>query len=202
MNFEIVAASWFSTDHASAADALAGVTRPPVMPTYPLLVGRARRFTSLVTQMHVQVVGELPIDRERPPASVFATLHGEIQTAERLITEFPLVSGARFALSVHNAPSGVYSVAVGSHAPTTTITGYNAVAGGWLEAVLTALGGSPVILSIADEPVGTVFCGPATTVGCAAAFLLQPVAGGRGATLAIVECDPVPPEPALLHVLA
>jgi hypothetical protein len=202
VNFEIVAASWFSTDHASAGDALAGVTRPPVAPTFPLLVARARRFTSPVTQMHIQVIGELPIDRERPPASVFATVHGEIQTAERLIAEFPLVSGARFALSVHNSPAGVYSVAVGSHAPTTTITGSNAIAGGWLEAVLTVLGGRPVVLSIADEPVGAAFQGPVTTVGVAAAFLLQPVASGRRATIALVDRDRAATEPNMVHTLA
>ncbi|MEO8550675.1 MAG: beta-ketoacyl synthase chain length factor [Kofleriaceae bacterium] len=202
MNFEIVATSFFSTDYASAGDALAGVTRPPIQPAYPLLVARARRFTSLVTQMHVQVIGELPIERERPPASVFATVHGEIRTAERLIEEFPLVSGARFALSVHNSPAGVYAVAVGSHAPTTTVTGNHALAGGWLEAVLTVLGGTPVVLSIADEPVGAVFRGPTTTIGGAAAFLLQPVASGRRATLALVDRDRAPTEPDMLHTLA
>lgn len=200
MNFEIVATSWFSTDHASAADALAGTTRPAAQPTYPLLVGRARRFTSLATQMNVQVLGELPIDRDAPPASVFATRHGEIQTAERLIEEFPLVSGARFALSVHNSPSGVYSVAVGSHAPTTTITGDNAIAGGWLEAVLTVLDGRRVALAIADEPVGPGLHGPVTTTGVAAAFLVQPVAGGRRARLVIAEREPS--EPDLVTTLA
>lgn len=202
MNFEITATSWFSTDHASAGDALAGTTRAPVVPAYPLLVARARRFTSLATQMHLQVLGELPIERDKPPASVFATVHGEIQTAERLIGEFPLVSGARFALSVHNSPAGVYSVAVGSHAPTTTITGNDALAAGWLEAVLTVLGGSPVVLSIADEPVGKAFHGPSTTVGVAAAFLLRPVASGRRATLAFVDREPVTPEPDLSRTLA
>lgn len=200
MNFEIVATSWFAPDYASAHDALTGTTRPPVAPAFPLLVARARRFTSLVTQMHVQVIGELPIAKDNPPASVFATIHGEIQTAERIIEEFPLVSGARFALSVHNSPSGVYSVAVGSHAPTTTITGTNAIAGGWLEAVLTVLGGSQVVLSIADEPVGAVFHCAAPAVGVAAAFLLQPVASGRRASLHIVERTPRAPE--MLHTLA
>jgi hypothetical protein len=110
-----------------------------------------------------------------------------------------MVSSARFALSVHNTASGVYSVALGSTAPTTTITGANAIAAGWLEAALTALdhAGSTVLLSIADEPVPAVFRGPAQPVGVAAAFLLAAVpaaapaaasaaAGDRRVELAVV----------------
>jgi hypothetical protein len=101
---------------------------------------------------------------------------------------------------VHNSPSGVYSVATGSTAPTTTVTGSNAVAAGWLEAGLTAYE-RPVPLSIADEPVPAVFHGPRSprpdeprpcgaphstknltqTVGVAAGFLLG--AAGRRAEL-------------------
>jgi hypothetical protein len=172
---------------------LAGRERPFAAPAYGLLVGRARRFTSLVTQMHVEVCGALQPEAQRAPA-VFATSHGEIQTCDRLIADFrdtSMVSSARFALSVHNTPSGVYSVATGSTAPTTTITGTNAVAASWLEASLIALESErPVLLSIADEPVPPVFRGPTEPVGFAAAFLLAaaPDAAGLGCTaeLAIV----------------
>lgn len=190
---QIWKAAFFSTCHASAQDVLAGRERPFTAPAYGLLVGRARRFTSLVTQMHVEVCGALQPEAQRAPA-VFATCHGEIQTCERLIADFrdtSMVSSARFALSVHNTPSGVYSVATGSTAPTTTITGTNAVAAGWLEAALIALDAErPVLLSIADEPVPPVFRGPTEPVGFAAAFLLAaaPDAAGPGCTaeLAIV----------------
>jgi hypothetical protein len=85
----------------------------------------------------------------------------------------------------------VYSVATGSTAPATTVTGTNAIAAGWLEASLIALEAErPVLLSIADEPVPPVFCGPTEPVGFAAAFLLAaaPGAAGPGCTaeLAIV----------------
>jgi hypothetical protein len=201
---QIWKAAFFSTCHASAQDVLAGRERPFAAPAYGLLVGRARRFTSLVTQMHVEVCGALQPEAQRAP-SVFATCHGEIQTCERLITDFrdtSTVSSARFALSVHNTPSGVYSVATGSTAPTTTVTGANAIAAGWLEASLIALEAErPVLLSIADEPVPPVFHGPPEPVGFAAAFLLAaaPDAAGPGwtAELAIVQReDPAPPEQA------
>lgn len=196
--------AFFSTCHASAHDVLAGRERPFTAPTYGLLVGRARRFTSLVTQMHVEVCGALQPEAQRALA-VFATCHGEIQTCERLIADFrdtSMVSSARFALSVHNTPSGVYSVATGSTAPTTTITGTNAIAAGWLEASLIALEAErPVLLSIADEPVPPAFHGPIEPVGFAAAFLLgaAPDAAGPGCTaeLAFVQREgPPPPEDA------
>ena len=188
--FRIAHASWFSTNHASPADMLANRERQLTPPAYKLLVGRARRFTSLATQMHVEVLGALPV--EPGTAAVFATVHGEIQTADQLIADFRdngVVSSARFALSVHNSPSGVYSVATANTAPTTTVTGDNAIAAGWLEAALTVGEvGKPVVLSIADEPVPEVFHGPGETVGFAAGFVLAPATStdGRAAELVVV----------------
>ena len=159
-----------------------------------------------MTQLHVEVCGALQPDAAAPPLAVFATCHGEIQTAEKLIADFrdtAMVSSARFALSVHNTPSGVYSVATGSSAPSTTVTGDNALAAGWLEAVLTALdAGRTVLLSIADEPVPAVFRGPAQPVGVAAAFLLGPVgAAGRRVQLELAP-GTGGEEPASLQALA
>lgn len=173
---EIARASFFSTHHTCPADALAQRTRMVTQPTYPLLVARARRFTSLVTQLHMEVCGAVVGDARMP--AVFATCHGEIQTAETLIADLfasAVVSSARFALSVHNTAAGLYSVATSSMEPSTTVTGANAVAAGWLEAALTAFEtGQPTLLSIADEPVPVAFQGPETTVGVGAAFVLAP----------------------------
>ena len=201
---QIWKAAFFSTCHASAQDVLAGRERPFTAPAYGLLVGRARRFTSLVTQMHVEVCGALQPEAQRALA-VFATCHGEIQTCERLIADFrdtSMVSSARFALSVHNTASGVYSVATGSTAPTTTVTGANAIAAGWLEALLIALDADrPVLLSIADEPVPAVFRGPTEPVGFAAAFLVGAGAGtprsaaGCAAELVVTACPDGPDTP-------
>jgi len=194
--FQVLGAQLYSTHHASAEDLLAGRERPFTPPAFRLLVGRARRFTSLVTQLHIEVCGALG-GAAAAAFAVFATCHGEIQTAERLVADFrdaQVVSSARFALSVHNTASGVYSVAIGSNAPTTTVTGGNAIAAGWLEAALTALDEERcVLLSIADEPVPAVLCGPTEPAGIAAAFLLAPATAapppaGRRAQLAIEAC--------------
>lgn len=191
----IASARFFSTHHASAGDALAARTRPFTHPTYPLLVARARRFTSLVTQLHMEVCGAVTSDvvaaseAEPPLASaahmpaVFATCHGEIQTAEVLISDLftsAVVSSARFALSVHNAAAGLYSVATTSMEPSTTVTGVNAIAAGWIEAALIALDtGKATLLSIADEPVPDALQGPRSVLGVAAAFVLAPSTTGR-----------------------
>lgn len=207
---QVLRTTLFSTHHASADDALTGRERPFTAPGYALLIGRARRFTSLVTQMHIEVCGALKADITPETIAVFATCHGEIQTAENLVADFrqaQMVSSARFAMSVHNTASGVYSVAMGSTAPSTTVTGANAIAAGWLEAALTALEAArPVLLSIADEPVPAMFQGPSQPVGVAAAFLLgpaSPAAGaGRRAELAIALCDEPRGEPAEVDSVA
>lgn len=207
----LLAARFFSTHHACADDALIGAERPRTAPAYALLVGRARRFTSLVTQLHLEVCAELHAAAPHPPLAVFATCHGEIQTAEVLIADLrdhAQVSSARFALSVHNTPSGLYSVATQSSAPTTTLTGGNALAAGWLEAALLCVEqGQPVLLSVADEPVPSVFEGPAEPAGVAAAFLLAPAGAEEGAPVRLASRPAAPDggdagEASMLHTLA
>ena len=200
---EILEASFFATHHATADDLLAGAQREFTAPAFAMLVGRARRFTSLVTQLHMEVLGSLQrLAAAGSPPAVFATCHGEIQTAQKLIADFSanaLVSSAQFAHSVHNTPSGLYSIASGSAAPTSTFTGENAIAAAWLEAALIAREtGRPVLLSIADEPVPPAFRGPDDPGGVAAAFLIGPPGGsGQGARLVIAPA-PAPERPARL----
>lgn len=192
------AASFFSTHHESAAALLAGEVRAPALPSFPLLEGRARRFTSLVTQLHMEVCGALHGQAPVPPCAVFATRHGEVQTGAKLIVDFrdtDVVSSARFALSVHNSPSGLYSVATGSDAPTTTITGSNMAATSWLVAALQVADGAHVLLSLADEPVPAELHGPAGEVGYAAGFLLGPE-GGAPCRAELWLCEQPAPPPA------
>lgn len=202
----IVGASFFSTHHASAGDALAGRERASTTPTFAMVSGRNRRYTSLVTQMTLEVCGALS-PSSGPPICVFATVHGEIATAERLIGDFRdhrLVSSAAFALSVHNSPSGVYSVAAQHTQPTTTLSGTNAIAAGWLEAVLTACADPEcsVLLAIADEPVPAVFRGPSETVGVAAAFLLRADPAGHTGVAAWLARTATSDEAGTVHTLA
>lgn len=194
----VLATGFFSTHHESPAAQVAGQRRPASAPEYRLLEGRARRFTSLVTQLHMEMCGALHGQSPVPPCAVFATRHGEIQTGEKLITDFRdagVVSSARFALSVHNSPSGLYSVATGSDAPTTTITGSNMVAASWLAAALHVADGAHVLLSLADEPVPAALRGPDGAAGYAAGFLLGPAEGAPCRASLWLATEP-PPAPA------
>lgn len=198
------ATSFFSTHHESPAARVAGQRRPALAPEYRLLEGRARRFTSLVTQLHMEMCGELHGQAPTPPCAVFATRHGEIQTGEKLIADFRdagVVSSARFALSVHNSPSGLYSVATGSDAPTTTITGSNMAAASWLASALHVAEGAYALLSLADESVPPQFQGPTSEGGYAAGFLLGPAEGAPCRAELWLAAEP-PPAPATDDELA
>ncbi|MBK9071562.1 MAG: beta-ketoacyl synthase chain length factor [Myxococcales bacterium] len=173
----VLGVGYFSTAHGTST--AGGPRTGPHKPAFALLVGRARRFTSLVMQMHVEVCQQATagLPREVACGSVFCSNHGEVQTAADIIgdiREHQAVSSARFALSVHNSPSGVYSIAAGRREPTTTITsGASSFAAGMVEAVLTAQERAGVVLvSYADEPVPVVFGGDADSDGRAVALLL------------------------------
>lgn len=187
----VLGVGFFSTAHAAATDVAGGMRSGPHKPAFALLVGRARRFTSLVMQMHVEVCQQATagLPREVACGSVFCSNHGEVQTAADIIAdirEHQAVSSARFAVSVHNSPSGVYSIAAGSRQPTTTITsGASSFAAGMLEASLTAQERAGVVLlSYADEPVPVVFGGEADGEGQAMALLLGNAQGQASSGLA------------------
>jgi hypothetical protein len=178
---------FFSSHHGSAADALRDARIvAPRKPQFELLVARARRFTSLVTQTHVEVCGQAlrvhAATNGEAPFGVFASQHGELQIAADLISDLltlKSVSSARFALSVHNAPSGLLSIATKNTRATTTIAaGELSWSAGLLEAYLTAREReAPVLLSYADEPVPALFGGPLTDFALGFALLLSPAPG-------------------------
>ena len=188
---------FFSTHHASASDANGDERCEPRKPKFELLVARARRFTSLVTQMHVEVCGQAlaatSSKGDDRPHTIFASHHGELQIAADLISDLlsmKSVSSARFALSVHNAPSGLVSIATRNPLSTTTVAaGESSFAAGLLETFLIAQErGGTVLLSFADEPVPALFGGPITEVGTGFAVLLttEPSDGAIG-TLSLSE---------------
>lgn len=177
----VMGCGFFSTHHASAEAAARDERCEPQKPKFGLLVARARRFTSLVTQMHVEVCGQAlataPSDTR--PHTIFSSHHGEVQIAADLIFDLlthKSVSSARFALSVHNAPSGLVSIATANtHGTTTIAAGENSFAAGLLETFLIARERrAPVLLSYADEPIPALFGGPPNAVGTAFALLLGP----------------------------
>jgi hypothetical protein len=85
-------------------------------------------------------------------ASVFTSAHGDPAITDALCRTLALnplrLSPTRFHHSVHNAASGYWAIASGSHAPSTALSAFQAsFAAGWLEAAsLCACDGAPVLL--------------------------------------------------------
>ncbi len=186
---EIWGTGFFAPAYASAADALANRRREPVAPPFALVTGRLRRFTSLVTQMHLEVCGQALAAALVPPDSVigvFASEVGETATSIELmrgIVDQGVASAARFAQSVHSTPSGIFSIAAGNRLPTHALAaGPHTVERALFESRLLAIeSGRPVLSSIADDVVPDVLGSERPGVALAAAFLISAStrAGGR-----------------------
>jgi hypothetical protein len=94
----------------------------------------------------------------RTLATVFAASSGEGSNCdalcEMLASPGRLVSPTRFTNSVHNATAGYWHIAVGSQAPSTSLSAYDrSFAAGLLEAAVQAwTGAAPVLLVAADVP--------------------------------------------------
>lgn len=102
----------------------------------------ARRATSLVHLALATAEQVLPRAADVPPSlpTVFASADGDLEILERncltLADGEPWISPNRFHNSVHNAPSGYWSIATGCQGPSTTLSAGDAsFAAGVLEAV-------------------------------------------------------------------
>lgn len=94
-------------------------------------------------------------------ASVFASAHGDLPIidalARTLASDPRLLSPTRFHHSVHNAPSGYWAIASGSHAASTALAAYDHSFGAGLLEALAQLtsSGMPLLLAGCDtEAVG------------------------------------------------
>jgi hypothetical protein len=105
--------------------------------------------------------GERPIDMP----TVFASAHGESEITEQLLGEIArreLLSPMGFSLSVHNAASGIFSIATGNKAPASAIAANeHSFMMGLCEAamILTEQGHDRVLFVSSDDLVPAVFLG-------------------------------------------
>jgi hypothetical protein len=94
----------------------------------------------------------------RQLASVFSSSDADMSVLHRICAALaqipPVISPTDFHNSVHNAASGYWSIGVGSMAPTTTVSAYDAsFTAGLLEAVALARDrASDVLLVVYDAP--------------------------------------------------
>lgn len=159
----------------------------PALPSPALLPPAERRRCPATAKIAVQVAAEACSMAGVDPASlpsVFASSHGDTQITDYMCRELasnaPL-SPTRFHNSVHNAPSGYWTIAVGSmHSANAVSGGDDSFQYGLLEAATQcATGQRPVLLVAYDlaapAPLSSV-CGISFSFGTA--LVLSPARTG------------------------
>jgi len=139
-----------------APRAITGTAVPEVRFLPPLVRRRCSRLTRVLLQAAHDCLGESY--RESVP-SVFASRHGDCAGALEIMTELaayrPLTAGA-FSHSVHNTAAGLYSIATGNTAPSSTTAGARDTFG---SAIIEGLGllrrtrAERVLVVVGDEPL-------------------------------------------------
>jgi hypothetical protein len=171
-------------DWPAARAVLAGAApyvRAPLEARVPeALPAAERRRAGAVTRLAVAVAQEAAAHTDGATlATVFASADGDGETVHQICTSLatpaPEISPTRFHNSVQNAASGYWSIAMQSHAPTTTLNGLDGVlAAALLEAAVQVATESRELLVVAyDLPV------PAPL------HALHPVDEGAGVALAL-----------------
>lgn len=145
---------------ASNPSALAGEGSPDVAFIPPML---RRRCSPLTKVMLVSAMAACPEELRATVPSVFASRHGAIHLAVKIIDTIykgQTVSPMQFSHSVHNASAAQFSLATGNRSPSSSIAaGTNTFVSGLVESslFLHRHPESPVLLVIADEPVPPLF---------------------------------------------
>lgn len=151
-------------DWTAARAVLAGTTpyaHAPLEARVPeALPAAERRRAGAVTRLAVAVAQEAAAHTVGATlATVFASADGDGETVHQICTSLaspaPEISPTRFHNSVQNAASGYWSIAMQSHAPTTTLNGLDGVlAAALLEAAVQVATEAREVLVVAyDLPV-------------------------------------------------
>ena len=175
------AAPWVATDLAA--------------PMPALLAPAERRRAGAAVRLALTVAAEASAAAGVAPGSlpaVFASSNGEGAVVgallETLASVAPQLSPTQFHNSVHNAAAGYWSIATGSHAPVTCLSGHDgSLAAGLLRAAAeTVTSGAPVLLVCYDLPMPEPMRAlRGTTAAFAVALVLAPPALGGWAELAL-----------------
>jgi len=181
------------------------VPGPDVLPSPAALPAAERRRSPGTARVAIQAAAEACAASGLAPASlpcIFASSHGDTQISDYLCRELAAhspLSPTKFHNSVHNAPSGYWTIATGCMQSATALTGgENSFACGLLEAALQVEGGrEPVLLVAYDQtapaPLSSV-CAITRTFGVA--LVLSPVATARSiAAVGLSRTDASTPPP-------
>jgi len=183
---------WAEAAAALSGERPAGEAAPGPTPARPTPTGlaaneRRRAPDSVLVALHVaeQAVA-MSGHAAGTLASVFTSAHGDLPIvdalARTLAADPRLLSPTRFHHSVHNAPSGYWAIASGSHAASTALAAYDHSFGaGLLEALVhVAAEHEPVLLTGCDtEAVGTLASVNTSRGLLGVALMLSPRPGAR-----------------------
>jgi len=151
----------WQASQAILANTAAYVDAPLVIPPNDLLPSAERRRTGLAVKIAMAIGCEAVANAQRNAAelpSVFASSAGEGENMqaifETLAADGREISPTRFHNSVHNAPSGYWSIATKSMAPSISLACYDAsFVAGLIEAGAQAFTGeNAVVLMSYDAP--------------------------------------------------
>jgi hypothetical protein len=157
---------------------------------------RAGAVTRLAIAVAQEAVARAGVDATGL-ASVFASSDADAENThyicEALATPAPEISPTRFHNSVQNAPSGYWTIAMQSRAPSSSINGLDDVfAAGLLEAAAQSVTEQREVLLVAFDlpaPEPLLRLHP-VAAGAAVAFVLAPGARGRTLELSLVAGAP------------
>ena len=162
-------------------------------PGAALLAGPLGRRATGLTRLGVEALQQAASDAKvdvSSVATVWATAHGEHETAVEILRGLVLgdgrVSPTKFHNSVYNTAAGYASIATGNRQPSTTLSGgADLVAMALLEGLCTlSAGARNVIVVVLDEPMLPPFDARGATAPMAAAFCISSEPGGARVRLA------------------
>lgn len=185
-------------------------------PEAALLQGASKRRASLLTRMAVEVFGQAAGEAGADLSSVnsvWAIVHGEINTAVELMGMMQAGEGklspAKFHNSVYNTASGYASIACANRAPSSTLTGGPEIVGAALveAAGLLQAGAEQVVVVWADEVHPAPFESSEPREPLAMALCLSQQAAGSLACISHLRREPAGLVPATkafqgLHISA
>jgi hypothetical protein len=158
-----------------------------------LIAARELRRAPLSVKMAVEVMNQACCMAGADPsmiATVFAGAYGDLQITDymcRTLAESPrALSPTRFHNSVHNAATGYWAIATGSHSPASAISAYdNCVGMAILEAATQVVAEETPVLAVVQELAAPQAYQPFYDAEhpFSAALLMQPTGSG-GAPLA------------------
>ncbi len=186
------------TDAAVDIEADAPAAAPPRRPSPSMLAANERRRAPDSVLLALQVAQDAVADSGHDPhdlSSIFTSAYGDLPIVDalcRTLADDPrLLSPTRFHHSVHNAASGYWAIASGSHAASTAVAaGPHSFAAGLLEAVATVVTDDTAVLLVGFD---TEARGPLASVNTSrgllgVALVLAPERGPTSRWRMAVDC--------------